>query len=105
MQNLIVDKLFDEASKIRVITLRCEDGGQLPPYKAGAHIDFDLAEMGTGSCSMIDWSTHSLGHFNFPIELFAGRIQRGERRIRLSCDTDIGPSRSINDTIGLVLRR
>ena len=55
MPSLIVDAIHDETDRIRVLTLKGEPGTTLPAYTAGAHLDFDLGELGTRSYSLIDW--------------------------------------------------
>ena len=59
MLNLVVDSVHDETDRIRVLTLRGEDGDALPGYSSGAHIDVDLGELGTRSYSLIDWAPSS----------------------------------------------
>jgi len=54
-QELVIDSIHDETDRIRVMTLRRQDGEGLPPHAAGAHLEFDLGALGTRSYSLIDW--------------------------------------------------
>jgi len=58
-QELVIDRIEDETDRIRVLTLRPQDGEELPPHTAGAHLDFDLGALGTRSYSLIDWPEDS----------------------------------------------
>ena len=52
-------KLADTASEtqtIRTLTFVAADGAALPGYTAGAHVTFDLGDLGTRSYSLVDWS-------------------------------------------------
>ena len=53
--NLTISAIRDETDRIRDITLASADGTPLPQYTPGAHLDFDLANLGTRSYSLIDW--------------------------------------------------
>ena len=52
---LVIDSVHDETDRIRVITLRDANGAPLPAHTAGAHLEFDLGDLGTRSYSLIDW--------------------------------------------------
>ena len=52
---LKIAALRDETDRIRVFDLIARDGGSLPSYTPGAHLDFDLGDLGTRSYSLIDW--------------------------------------------------
>lgn len=41
--------------RISLFTLVMADGSDLPPYDAGAHLDFDLGDVGTRSYSLVDF--------------------------------------------------
>ena len=52
-------KLADTASEtqtIRTLTFVAADGAALPGYAAGAHVTFELGDLGTRSYSLVDWS-------------------------------------------------
>lgn len=52
-------KLADTASEtqtIRTLTFVAADGAALPGYTAGAHVTFELGDLGTRSYSLVDWS-------------------------------------------------
>ncbi|MCY6379430.1 PDR/VanB family oxidoreductase [Hoeflea prorocentri] len=66
MLNLVVDSIHDETDRIRVFTLCEASGAELPGYLPGAHLDFDLGELGTRSYSLIDWKS-SLSTRNYTI--------------------------------------
>ena len=48
-----IEKLTDEIS---LFSLAARDGGPLPPYTAGAHVDFTLGASGSRSYSLVDFS-------------------------------------------------
>lgn len=54
--NLTVVKTLDLTDRIRSIEFAAADPASLANYQAGAHIDFDLGELGTRSYSLIDWA-------------------------------------------------
>ncbi|WP_050928419.1 PDR/VanB family oxidoreductase [Aestuariivita boseongensis] len=54
-QSLVVTAIHDETDRIRVFELTSAEGGDLPGYTAGAHLAFDLGDVGTRSYSLIDW--------------------------------------------------
>lgn len=54
---LKIAALEDETDHIRVLDLVAQDGHPLPSYSAGAHLVFDLGDLGTRSYSLIDWPT------------------------------------------------
>ncbi len=45
----------DVTDRIRMMTLTAAEGGPLPAYSAGAHLDFDLGDAGTRSYSLVDF--------------------------------------------------
>ncbi|MBD3665326.1 PDR/VanB family oxidoreductase [Sulfitobacter aestuariivivens] len=45
----------DITDRVRLFTLVRSDGADLPEYTAGAHVDFDLGDVGTRSYSLIDF--------------------------------------------------
>lgn len=52
---LILEQVEAESELIRVLTFRSATQEQLPAYAAGAHIEFDLGEVGKRSYSLVDW--------------------------------------------------
>lgn len=54
-QSLIITAIRNETDRIRVFDLAAPDGSALPAYTAGAHLTFDLGDIGTRSYSLIDW--------------------------------------------------
>lgn len=52
---LIIKRIEDANSRIRVLHLTTTDNRELPAYTAGAHIDVDLGSLGTRSYSLIDF--------------------------------------------------
>lgn len=54
-QSLVITAIRDETDRIRVFDLAAAEGGDLPRYTAGAHLTFDLGDLGTRSYSLIDW--------------------------------------------------
>lgn len=52
---LILENVAEETELIRVMMFRSATDNTLPDYTAGAHIEFDLAESGKRSYSLIDW--------------------------------------------------
>lgn len=55
MQDLSVTAIRGETDRIRVFELGAADARALPGYTAGAHLTFDLGDLGTRSYSLIDW--------------------------------------------------
>jgi len=47
MMDVVVSEIVEEARDIRVLTLHAVDGGDLPAYEAGAHIDVHVMVDGT----------------------------------------------------------
>ena len=56
MQKLVVDKIEALTDRIRLLTLVADAGTELGAYKAGAHIDINLGEVGTRSYSLVDFA-------------------------------------------------
>lgn len=54
MTRLKVQKIEPVTDRISMFTLVDADGGALPAYAPGAHIDIDLGEVGTRSYSLVD---------------------------------------------------
>ena len=54
-QSLVITAIRDETDRIRVFDLAAAEGGDLPGYTAGAHLTFDLGDVGERSYSLIDW--------------------------------------------------
>ena len=54
-QALIVKEIEPVTDRIRMFTLAAENGSALPSYEAGAHLDFELAGIGTRSYSLVDF--------------------------------------------------
>lgn len=55
MITLKIDNIEPVSDRINLLSLIAEDAGPLPAYEAGAHIDFDLGDLGTRSYSLIDF--------------------------------------------------
>jgi len=53
--NLIVEKIEPVTARVSLFTLALSQSAELPPYTAGAHLDFDLGDVGTRSYSLIDF--------------------------------------------------
>ena len=53
--DLIVDDITAVTDRIQMLTLRAAQGEALPPYHAGAHLDFDLGALGSRSYSLVDF--------------------------------------------------
>lgn len=56
-QALIVKKTEPVTDRVRLFELAAADGGALPAYRAGAHLDFEVAGVGTRSYSLVDFET------------------------------------------------
>ena len=55
MIKLKVASIEPVSDRINLLSLVAEDGAALPVYEAGAHIDFDLGDIGKRSYSLIDF--------------------------------------------------
>ncbi len=55
MMKLKVGKIEPVTERISLFTLVATDGRPLPGYQAGAHVDFDLGELGSRAYSLIDF--------------------------------------------------
>ncbi len=55
MQTLVVKSIEPVTERISVFALAAKDGARLPAYNAGAHLDFELAGLGTRSYSLVDF--------------------------------------------------
>lgn len=53
---LTITNTTDLTDRIRAFTLARPDGGVLPGWTPGAHVDVDLGTAGTRSYSLIDWT-------------------------------------------------
>lgn len=56
-QALIVKKTEPVTDRVRLFELGAEDGRALPAYQAGAHLDFEVAGVGTRSYSLVDFES------------------------------------------------
>lgn len=54
-QTLIIQAIRDETDRIRVFDLTAPEGAALPNWAAGAHLTFELGEVGTRCYSLIRW--------------------------------------------------
>ncbi|MFK5977470.1 MAG: PDR/VanB family oxidoreductase [Rhizobiaceae bacterium] len=54
--DLIVKNVSQVTERIRLIEFSDAVNSPLPSYSAGAHVDFDLNELGNRSYSLIDWT-------------------------------------------------
>lgn len=52
---LTITGIAAQTERIRVFDLAAPDGGALPTYTPGAHLEFDLGDLGTRAYSLIDW--------------------------------------------------
>lgn len=52
---LILTETRPVTENIRQLTFGAADGAPLPGYTAGAHVEFDLGDLGTRAYSLIDW--------------------------------------------------
>ncbi len=55
MVKLKIESIEPVTERISLFSLVSEDGGLLAGYDAGAHVDFDLGDLGTRSYSLIDF--------------------------------------------------
>ena len=55
-KTLIVRSIEPVTGRISLFTLEAADGVALAPYTAGAHLDFDLGDLGSRSYSLIDFA-------------------------------------------------
>ena len=53
---LVIGGIEELSDRISLFTLDAPDGGPLPPYTAGAHVDVDLGGSGNRSYSLIDFT-------------------------------------------------
>ncbi len=55
MLNLVLEATDDETDLVRVMQFALADSETPPDYTAGAHLDFDLGDLGTRAYSLITW--------------------------------------------------
>ncbi len=65
---LILENVVAETEHIRVFTFCAASHSVLPDYSAGAHIEFDLGDVGTRSYSLIDWPDAS-PHYTVAVQV------------------------------------
>ncbi|MGI9422384.1 MAG: PDR/VanB family oxidoreductase [Hyphomicrobiaceae bacterium] len=54
-QLLVIKSIKVVTERVRMLTLAAANGGELPGYCAGAHLDFDIEGIGTRSYSLVDF--------------------------------------------------
>ena len=66
--DLIVKTIEEITPRISLFTLQAADGRDLPPYAAGAHIDFTLEGVGLRSYSLIDFETQTPSTYQIAVQ-------------------------------------
>ena len=62
MPQLLLDSVHPETDLIRVMHFISADGSALPEYTAGAHLQFELDDLGARAYSLIDWPETTGGY-------------------------------------------
>lgn len=87
--DLIVNDVASVTDRIVMLTFRAAHGGALPAYHAGAHLDFDLGDLGIRSYSLTDFSVSTSEPVSYRIVVqkedngqggsrFMHRLQKGD---------------------------
>lgn len=95
MHRLTVTEITPQTDRISLFTLKAENGGDLPTYSSGAHIDIDLGAVGFRSYSLIDFKPLAAAPQQY--QLAVQREEQGDGGSQAMHQLSVGDTLEVSD--------